>query len=82
MQADEVDAECAELFERVDQVAQAASEPVVTINENDVHAPAPAIGQQAIELRPALFVPEIPLSTYSSAISHPRREQCSRSSRV
>jgi hypothetical protein len=28
------------------------------------------------------FVPLMPLSTYSSAISHPRREQCSRNSRV
>src|ERR1700730_12419640 len=36
-------------------MAQAASEPVIAINENDIHPPAPAIGQQTVELRPGLF---------------------------
>jgi hypothetical protein len=55
MQADEVDPERAKLFQGVHQVPQTPSEPVVAVHQYDIHAPTAAIGQQTVELRPALF---------------------------
>jgi hypothetical protein len=57
MQAYEVDSKCAKLFQRIHEMAQAASEAVVALDKYDVHATATAVGQQAVELWPALLRP-------------------------
>src|SRR5436853_319412 len=55
MERDKVDPQGTEFLERIDELAQAASKPVVPIDHNGIDQSLPGIGEQAIKLRPALF---------------------------
>src|SRR5690242_7074403 len=55
MQTDEINPEGPEFFERIDQLAQTACEPVVAVYHNTIHCSAPTIGEQLIQCRPVFF---------------------------
>ena len=49
VQADEIDAERPEVFERVDQLPETAGEAVLAVNHDDINPAPAAIGQEATE---------------------------------
>ncbi len=61
MEAHEVDPQGAELVKGVHQLAQAASEAVVTVDNHGIHQPPAALRKHTIQRRPVLLRSAAPL---------------------
>lgn len=52
MQTDEINPESAKLLQSIDQLTEGSGEPVIAVNDNRVHVPLAALGEQSVEFWP------------------------------
>lgn len=57
MEADEVNSKSAEIFERVNQLAQATSKSVISRDDNRIHRSLPTVRKKPVARRPVLLCP-------------------------